>query len=138
MKRQSRNSIQALVLDPRNPIAISDLANTLVDVRQFQAAAQTYDRLIEQVPNNVAVKVEKEFNINFLKTGNDATVLSAIAALPPSMVDDRRILTLHLNLVLDNHDWVQATRLLERLGGNEDDGFFAHTTYRCQLVVTFF
>ncbi len=117
---------QALTLDPRNPTAISAMANALIDVRQFPALEKVYNRLIERLPNNPMVKVDREFSVTFLKTGNYTGLLSAIAALPASMADDRRILTLRLNLVLTDRDWAEAGRLLERLRGGEA-GFFAYT-----------
>jgi TolB-like protein len=117
---------QALTLDPRNPTAISALANALIDVRQFHALEEVYNRLIEQLPNNPMVKVDREFSVIFLKTGNYTSLLSAIAALPTSMANDRRVLTLRLNLVLADRDWAEANRLLERLRGGEA-GFFAYT-----------
>jgi tetratricopeptide (TPR) repeat protein len=43
---------RALQLDPRNPIALSDLATTLVDMRRFAAAEEAYNRLIDRVPDN--------------------------------------------------------------------------------------
>jgi serine/threonine protein kinase len=117
---------QALNLDPRNPTTISAMASALCAVRRFPALEEVYNRLMDRVPNNPMVKVEREFSVIFLKTGNYTTVLSAIAALPASMADDRRVLTLHLNLAVNDRDWAEAGRLLERLRGGEA-GFFAYT-----------
>ena len=119
---------EAIVLDPRNPAPISDLAYTLYAARQFRASEQAYDRLIDLVPDQPMLKVQKEWFVIFMKTGNDAMVLSAIAALPASMTEDRAVLCLRVSFALDNRDWPQAKQLLEKLKDGEDDGNFAYAT----------
>jgi serine/threonine protein kinase/tetratricopeptide (TPR) repeat protein len=119
---------EAITLDPRNPAPISDLAYTLYAARQFRASEQVYDRLIDLVPDQPMLKVQKEWFVSFMKTGDDAMVLSAIAALPASMTEDRGVLCLRVSFALDNRDWQQAKELLEKLKDGEDDGNFAYAT----------
>jgi serine/threonine protein kinase/tetratricopeptide (TPR) repeat protein len=116
---------EASRLDPRNPTTISALTDAFYSVRRFSALEEVFNRLIDRVPDNPIVRVSKEFSITYLRTGNCATVLSAIAALPASMAGNRRVLTLRLNLELADQDWVQANRALEQLNGSEAD-FFAY------------
>jgi Flp pilus assembly protein TadD len=120
---------QALKLDPRNPEVLSALAGILADVRQFPTAEEAYSRLLQLTPENALLKVEKEFDCNYLKTGNCTAVLSAIAVLPAAMSDNRRILTLRLNFLLANQDLAEANRLVEQMKGGEAAFFgYAGTT----------
>jgi serine/threonine protein kinase/tetratricopeptide (TPR) repeat protein len=119
---------EAITLDPRNPAPISDLAYTLYAARQFRASEQVYDRLIDLVPDQPMLKVQKEWFVSFMKTGDDAMVLAAIAALPASMTEDRGVLCLRVSFALDNRDWQQAKQLLDKLKDGEDDGNFAYAT----------
>jgi serine/threonine protein kinase/tetratricopeptide (TPR) repeat protein len=119
---------EAITLDPRNPAPISDLAYTLYAARQFRASEQVYDRLIDLVPDQPMLKVQKEWFVSFMRTGDDTTVLSAIAALPASMTEDKGVLCLRVSFALDNRDWQQAKQLLDKLKDGEDDGNFAYAT----------
>jgi tetratricopeptide (TPR) repeat protein len=123
---------KASELDPRNPYAMLILAETLTDMRQYRASEQAYDRLIELVPNSPMIKVEKELCVTFFRTGNYTTALSALAALPTSMADDRRALTLRLNFVLIDQNWVQANRLLEQLKGRQAE-FLAYVNVQVPI-----
>jgi len=121
---------EALTLDPRNPNPISDLAFTLYAMRQFREAGQAYDQLIDRVPDQPMLKVQKEWFVTFMKTGDDTGARSAIAQLPTSTAKDRGVLSLSLSLALDDRDWPQAKQLLQQLKGcevgGEDDGNFGY------------
>jgi TolB-like protein/Tfp pilus assembly protein PilF len=119
---------EALTLDPRNPDPISDLAYTLCAMRQFRAAGEVYDKLIDRVPDQPMPKVQKAWFVTFMKTGDDKAVRSAIAELPVSTAKDRGVLFLSLSFALDDRDWPRAKQLLEQLEGGEDDGNFGYTT----------
>ena len=79
----------AIARDPRNSVFIEHLALTLSVMRQFRAAEQMFDRLIELRPDQPILRVQKPVFVTFFRTGDDTAVRSAIAALPESMADDR-------------------------------------------------
>jgi TolB-like protein/Flp pilus assembly protein TadD len=112
----------AIVRDPRNSVFIEDLALTLAVTHQFRAAEAAFDRLIELRPDQPILKTQKPLFVSYYRAGDDAAVRSAIAALPPSMADDRGLLSLRLMFSLIDRDWSQAKGLIEKMNG-EDDGF---------------
>ena len=118
----------ALELDPQNPQGISDLAFTLVSLRRFKAASEVYDRLIKLVPDQAALKIEKEFFTTFLATGDDTKLQAAIGELPKSASTDREIVSTSLTLALNNRDWSRASQLVDQLqkNGGEDNGNFGY------------
>ena len=131
-ERAAQEFSDALALDPINPSPMSDLAYTLYAMRQFRAAEQVYDRLINRVPNEPLLKVQKAWLITFMKTGNETTVRSALAELPAATAEDRGPLSLNVTLALQDHDWQRAKQLLEQFKdreiGGEDDSNFGYAT----------
>jgi TolB-like protein len=111
---------QAIALDPRNPLPISDLAETLSNTRQFSAAERTWDRLIALVPERPMAKLNKEYYTTVLKTGDDTAYRSGIESLMVSLPDDKLLLSESVNLALGHRDWQRAKDLLGRMHG--DDG----------------
>jgi serine/threonine protein kinase/tetratricopeptide (TPR) repeat protein len=112
---------RAIRLDPNNTVAITDLAHSLFNTRQFRAAGQAFDRLIALLPDQPLLKVEKAWLTTFMKTGDEQAVWSAINALPASMADDRGLLWSRLNLALNDRNWSQAAELLHRMRDFKDD-----------------
>ena len=112
----------AIARDPRNSVFIEDLAVTLAITHRFRDAEEMFDRLIELRPDQPILKAQKPLFVNYYKTGDDAAVRSAIAALPTSITDDKGVLSLRLAFSLVDRDWPQAKQLIEKLNG-EDDGF---------------
>jgi TolB-like protein/Flp pilus assembly protein TadD len=123
---------EALALDPRNPNPISDLAYTLYVMREFRAAEEVYDQLINRVPDQPMLKIQKEWFITFMKTGDDSAVRSAVAELPASTAMDRGVSSLNIGFALNDRDWPKAKQLLEQVKdgeiGGEDDGNFGYAT----------
>jgi TolB-like protein/tetratricopeptide (TPR) repeat protein len=123
---------EALALDPNNPNPMADLAYTLYATRQFQAAEKVYERLINRVPDQSMLKVQKAWLITFMKTGDDTTVRSALAELPAATAKERGALSLDVTLALHDHDWQRTKQLLEQLKGREiggeDDSNFGYAT----------
>jgi TolB-like protein/tRNA A-37 threonylcarbamoyl transferase component Bud32 len=117
---------EALGRDPRNPVSMSDLATTLVITRQFPAAEKIYDQLTALEPDQSMLKVQKAFNVNFMKTGDRSAFRSAVATLPASMVEDRELLSLRLNFALYDRDWSQAKGIIQDMKDGEDNGYFAY------------
>jgi serine/threonine protein kinase len=124
-----RDINEAITRDPGNINSVLALANELYYTRQFRAAEQAFDRLIDLRPDLPIVKVRKPLYITFYETGDDTAVRSAIVALPKSMADDRGILSLRLMFALNNRDWPEARELIEKMKGGEDEGWFAYGDY---------
>jgi hypothetical protein len=95
-------------------------------VRQFRAAEQAYDRLIELLPDRPMLKVEKATFITLMKTGDDGPARSAITALPASMAGDKGLLSARLFLALADRDWPQSMELIGKLEGGGDNTDFAY------------
>jgi serine/threonine protein kinase/Tfp pilus assembly protein PilF len=117
---------EAIAHDPRNSASIGDLGTTFYVTRQFDQAERVYDQLIQLLPDLPMLKVQKAFNVTFMKTGDSLALRSAVAALPASMADDREVLSLRLNFDLYDRDWAQAKEAIEKMKDGEDDGYFAY------------
>jgi serine/threonine protein kinase/tetratricopeptide (TPR) repeat protein len=120
---------EAITRDPRNIVSMQELADTFYYTRQFRAAEQAFDRVIDLRPDLPILKVRKPLYVTFYETGDDAAVRSAIATLPASMSEDRGVLSLRLMLALVNRDWSEARELIEKMKGGEDEGWFAYGDY---------
>jgi TolB-like protein/Tfp pilus assembly protein PilF len=118
----------ALELDPRNPQPNSDLAVTLWALRRFREAAEVYDRLIKLVPDQPSLKIEEEWFITLMETGNDTKLQAIIGDPQTSALPDRVIVSTRMVLALYNRDWSQAAKLVDQLGksGGEDNGTFGY------------
>ncbi len=127
---------EAITRDPRNTLSIQELADTLYYTRQFRAAEQAFDRLIDLRPDQPILKVQKPLYVTFYETGDDTAVRAAIVALPASMADDRGVLSLRLMFALVDRDWPEAKELIEKMKGGEDEGDLLTETARSQSDVT--
>jgi serine/threonine protein kinase/Tfp pilus assembly protein PilF len=117
---------EASLRDPYDSVVIADLALTLYYIRQFRAAEQAFDRLIELRPDQPMLKAQKPMFTSYPSTGDDASVRSALSALPASLTDDRDALNLRLVFALGDRDWPQVKELLEKMKGGDDKGYFAY------------
>ena len=117
---------EASLRDPRNSVVIADLAITLISVRQFRAAEQAFDRWIELRPDQPIIKAQKLAFTTYVDTGDDASVRSALAALPASLAEDRNAINLRLIFALVDRDWQQAKQLLDKMKGGDDEGCFGY------------
>jgi len=117
---------EATARDPLNPESMAELGNTLYFTRQFRAAAQMYDRLIELLPHQPMLKVEKAWLVTFCERGDYTPLRVALAELPASMANDTGVLSWRLRLALFGRDGQQAEDLIEKMAGGEDDGNFAY------------
>jgi TolB-like protein len=116
-----QNFRESIKLDPRNPTTLSELAETLSYTRQFDAAEQVWDQLINLVPDRPVIKVRKEFYTTVLRTGNDTKYRSDYESLP----DDNLLRSVRLNLALDHRDWQRAKELVRKMEGDDDGEHFA-------------
>jgi TolB-like protein len=117
---------EAIARDPRNLESIAAFGDTLFMLRQFSRSEQQYDRLIELLPDQPMIKVQKASMV-MERTGDQSVLSLALAAVPASMTDDVGVLWWRLRLALDRHDWRTAEQLIEKLGGGEDDGYFGRS-----------
>ena len=117
---------EAITHDPGNAVLIQELADTLYYTRQFRAAGQAFDRLTDLRPDLPILKARKPLYVTFYETGDDTAVRSTMAAFPTSMASDRGVLSLRLRFALVDRDLPQAKELIERMKGDEDEGWFAY------------
>jgi cytochrome c-type biogenesis protein CcmH/NrfG len=115
----------AISRDPHNAEPIAELGNTLFWTRQFSAAEQAYDRLIELLPNQPMLKVQKAAIVR-AKSGDATSLRLALEGLPTTMANDTGALCWRLRFALDGRDWKRAKELIEKMKGDEDDGNFVN------------
>jgi serine/threonine protein kinase len=130
---------EAIALDPRNPGAIVELANTFYITREFSACEQAYNRSIELAPDDPILRVLKAYYAAFVNTGDSRAFHTALEGLPESMGEDRYVLNWRLVCALNNRHWPEATELVEKMKGGEDGGLFAYgfatVPSRCYLIL---
>jgi len=114
---------EAISRDPHNAEPIAELGNTLFWTLQFRESEKAYDRLIELLPSQPMLKVQKAAIVR-AKTGDATSLRFALEELPPSMVDNTGALCWRLRFALDSRDWKRAKQLIEKMKGEEDDGNF--------------
>jgi tetratricopeptide (TPR) repeat protein len=110
---------EAIKLDPHNSLPLSDLAETLSNTRQFEAAERAWDQLVARVPDASMAKARKEYYVNVVKTGDDTVYRRQLESLSTSMSDDKLVLAELLNLALGRRDWQQAKQLLDKVRGQD-------------------
>jgi TolB-like protein len=116
---------EAITRDPRNKVSLQALADTFYYTRQFSAAEQIYDRLQEIPPDQPGLRVGREATM-IDKTGDITALRSAVAALPPSMADDRDGLPWRLFVTNLDRNWAQAKEIIEKMQGGDYPGLFAY------------
>jgi TolB-like protein/Flp pilus assembly protein TadD len=115
----------AITRDPRNSVFVEDLATTFQQVRQFRAAAQTFDRLTELRPDQPILGTQKPFLL-YYETGDSTAIRAALAAFPASIAEDRGVLSLRLAFAFVDRDWELAKALIEKMHSGNDEGDFAN------------
>jgi TolB-like protein/Tfp pilus assembly protein PilF len=127
--KEAVNGIKAaLELDPQNTQSLSDLAFTFWTMRQFRDAGEVYDRLIDLVPDQPSLKVEKQWFVTFMETGDRTKLEAIIDGLHTSALTDPEILSMRLLLTLFDRDWSRTAELVDQLdkNGTEDNGNFGY------------
>jgi hypothetical protein len=127
--KEAVNGIKAaLELDPQNTQSLSDLAFTFWTMRQFRDAGEVYDRLIDLVPDQPSLKVEKQWFVTFMETGDRTKLEAIIDGLHTSALTDPEILSMRLLLTLFDRDWSRTAELVDQLNKNgaEDNGNFGY------------
>jgi TolB-like protein/Flp pilus assembly protein TadD len=127
LEKATQELNQAINVDPRNAVVIADLAYTLFMARRLDAAGDAFDRAIDVSSDQPMLKVQKALYVTLFKSGNNAALRSALAALPASMAEDQGALSWRLTCALADRDWQQATELVEKMKRGEDDRNFSYS-----------
>jgi TolB-like protein/Flp pilus assembly protein TadD len=118
MEKAVQGFKEALARDPRNLESLVYLADTLCGARQFDAAIQLYDRIIDLWPDQPMYRVSKA-EIRYDKTGDTDPVWSAIGALPESVAVNPDVLDTRVWFYLVDENWTQAEQLIEKMKGRD-------------------
>jgi TolB-like protein len=117
----------AIARDPHNPAYRYQLAVSLYAARHMPAAVQAFDGLLELQPDQPMLRAQKAIYVDFMKDGDDSAIWSAIGPIPSSAGGTTTALPLRLTFALVDRDFDQAAQLIEKMRGNEDNGFaYAH------------
>jgi serine/threonine-protein kinase len=131
----TRNLEQALTLDPRNVVNVSELAAQYIMLGRYSDAAKTLDGALAWKP--------LDFNLAFLRADIDANwkadlhrwkeVVDSEAA---KTADPNDLITARLNLALKERDYRHAEQILTAEGGAEfdDNGFFTPRQWNQAIV----
>jgi len=70
----------ALYIEPKHSFALAALSNTYESLKKFQAANDTYDRIMRGTPLQSSIDIRKAFNLNSLEKVDEAkSLLQAVA-----------------------------------------------------------
>jgi serine/threonine protein kinase/tetratricopeptide (TPR) repeat protein len=109
---------QAVVLDPRNPFTLSQLALSYIDLRRYPETKATYERILEITPDDVGAESSLAL-VDFLWRADTAPFHQFIDRLraerPASVVDAADN---WFDCALAERDWPAAEQALTALGGN--------------------
>ena len=109
---------QAVVLDPRNPFTLSQLAHSYLHLRRYPETKTTYERVLEITPDDVGAESSLAF-IDFLWRADTAPFHQFIDRLraerPASVVDAADN---WFDCALAERDWPAAEQALTALGSN--------------------
>jgi TolB-like protein len=106
---------ESIALDPRNTATIRELIGRFYICGQLKAADEGFDRLIELLPDQPMLKVEK--SVVASASGDEGPLRSAIAALPASMAEVKTVLNMRLWFALEDRNWAQAKEIVEKKAG---------------------
>jgi TolB-like protein/class 3 adenylate cyclase/Flp pilus assembly protein TadD len=133
----TRHIEQALLLDPRNIINVSELAATYIALRRYEDATKTLDNALAWKPDDFSLalqraSVDMEWKADLRRWKQ---VVSGEAAKNAYAND---LITARLNLALKERDYHQAEQTLARGGGAEfdDNGFFTPREWNQGLVAS--
>jgi TolB-like protein/Tfp pilus assembly protein PilF len=107
---------QAILLDPRYPKLLEDLVNGYWALRRFRQAEQTNDRLIELMPDEPALKIQKAYLV-FVEKADLQKYLSVFETIPASLQDREDIVSARLQAALFARDWTKAREILSLSAG---------------------
>jgi TolB-like protein len=118
---------ESIKLDPVNPLPLSDLAETLSNMRQFTAAEKAWDQLVTRFPDQKLANIRREYYTRVAKTGDYRAYRSGHESLAASNPDDRSLLTVRLNLAIYHREWQKAQDLLDQIKGPNAVGEFGYS-----------
>jgi serine/threonine-protein kinase len=134
-EESTRHLEQALALDPRNLVLVSELAAQYVMLRRYDDAAKTLDSALAWKPS--------DFSLTLLRVWVDVAWKAdlrrwkeAIASEAAKSADPNDLITARLNLALKERDYHGAEQTLAAHGGAEfdDNGFFTPKEWNQAIV----
>jgi TolB-like protein/Flp pilus assembly protein TadD len=114
----TREYEQAVILEPRYPKLLSDLADGYAALRRFRQAEQTTDKLIELKPDDPEIKISKAYLI-FQEKADLKKYLTVFDTIPDSLKDTADLVSDRLQATLFARDWMRAREILESSAAQE-------------------
>ncbi len=134
-EESTRHLEQALALDPRNIVLVSELAGQYIMLRQYGEAAKTLDGALAWKP--------LDFSLGLLRANVDLTSKAdlrrwkdLITGEAAKTADPNDLITARLDLALKERDYHGAEQTLAAHGGAEfdDNGFFTPREWNQAIV----
>jgi TolB-like protein/Flp pilus assembly protein TadD len=118
---------KAVILDPRNPEFLSELASNYSSLRRYRDFERTYDRLIELEPDNLLLRLQKAASV-LMGNADWTSYRTALERIPSSMRGDLNGVSHQFIDALGTRDWTTAKEVLSRSTNAELYYFNADTT----------
>jgi serine/threonine-protein kinase len=131
----TRHLEQALALDPRNIVNISELAAQYAALRRYDDAARTLDSALAWKPFDFALGFLRA-NVDMAWKADLRQWKDVIAGEAAKTADPNDLITAQLNLALKERDYHGAEQTLAAHGGAEfdDNGFFTPREWNQAIV----
>jgi tetratricopeptide (TPR) repeat protein len=118
---------KAVILDPRNPEFLSELASNYSSLRRYRDFEHTYDRLIELEPDKPLLRLQKAASV-LMGNADWTSYRTALERIPSSMRGDLNGVSHQFMDALGTRDWKTAKEVLSRSTNAELYYFNADTT----------
>jgi serine/threonine protein kinase/tetratricopeptide (TPR) repeat protein len=118
---------KAVILDPRNPEFLSELASNYSSLRRYRDFERTYDRLIELEPDNLLLRLQKAASV-LMGNADWTSYRTALERIPSSMRGDLNGVSHQFMDALGTRDWTTAKEVLSRSTNAELYYFNADST----------
>ena len=118
---------KAVILDPRNPEFLSELASNYSSLRRYRDFERTYDRLIELEPDKPLLRLQKAASV-LMGNADWTSYRTALERIPSSMRGDLNGVSHQFMDALGTRDWTTAKEVLSRSTNAELYYFNADTT----------
>jgi serine/threonine protein kinase/Flp pilus assembly protein TadD len=118
-----RDYEHAVILEPRYPKLLLELANTYTALRRFRQADQMLDRLIELKPDEPELKIQKAYLL-IMEKADLKRYLTVFETIPATFKDRKGVVWRLLQAALFEHDWSKAREILNHTANEEIDSPF--------------
>jgi TolB-like protein/Flp pilus assembly protein TadD len=102
---------RAEAVDPRNPVMLEDLCQTLFLIRDWKATAQAMDRVLALSPDSIGVRIQRAY-VEFCASGSTAAIKSTLATIPANVDPDGTVSFARWDVSLIDRDPANATKAL--------------------------